>query len=559
MLIRLFFLAGLCSGLLPLDLQAQDRPAPFPAGATREALRISGLAYSDAEIDSALGELYDNLAAYQALRNQHIPNSVPPALVFNPRPTGYSIPEGKSYLRTEKLGKVELPADSNELAWYSINQLAELLRAGKITSTRLTRFFLNRLKLYGPKLQCVITITETLALEQARVADLELAAGEYRGLLHGIPYGIKDLFAAKTYPTTWGAAPYQAQVFEEDAAVVKALHEAGAVLIGKLTLGELAMGDTWFGGTTKNPRNPAEGSSGSSAGSAAAVAAGLVPFAIGTETLGSIVSPSTVCGVTGLRPTFGRIDRTGAMALSWSMDKVGPIARSAEDCAIVFTYLYDHKGEDPAHQRAPFAFDVSKPITELKVGYLQQDFQGARQYPFRLSDSLALAQLRALGVQLVPIELPALAREDITFLLLAEAAAAFDELTLTGQDSLLKQQGRYAWPSLFRSARLIPAVEYIQANRLRFSLIQQVHAMLEDAKVDLFLAPSWASRQLVVTNLTGHPTVVLPTGFDTSTLSSSSICIIGRLYEEGNILQLAHAYQLATGWDELRPDLTKLK
>jgi Asp-tRNA(Asn)/Glu-tRNA(Gln) amidotransferase A subunit family amidase len=424
-----------------------------------------------------------------------------------------------------------------------------LLRIQKLTSLELTRFCLERLKKYGPVLECVITLTEELALKQAGQADKEIAAGNYRGLLHGIPYGIKDLFAAKGYKTTWGATPYKNQMIDLDATVVKKLQAAGAVLVAKLTMGALAWGDRWYGGRTRNPWNTSQGSSGSSAGSAAAVSAGLVPFAIGTETWGSIVSPSTVCGTTGLRPTFGRVSRYGAMALSWSMDKIGPICRTVEDCAIVFKTIMGPDTNDPSVSDYPFSYQSDIDIKNLRIGYVEKDF--AAEYPFKTSDSLSLVTLRAMGAKLIPIELPDLPVADLELILSAEAAAAFDELTRSNRDDLLVRQIKNAWPNEFRQARLIPAVEYINANRIRYQLIQAMQQLMQD--IDLYLAPSWQGDNLLLTNLTGHPCVVLPNGFHEGT--PTSITFIGRLFDEGTILAVARAYQNATTFHQQHPPL----
>jgi Asp-tRNA(Asn)/Glu-tRNA(Gln) amidotransferase A subunit family amidase len=405
------------------------------------------------------------------------------------------------------------------------------------------------LKKYGPLLECVITLTEELALKQASQADKEIAAGNYRGTLHGIPYGIKDLFAAKGYKTTWGAAPYKDQVIDMDATVVKKLQEAGAVLVAKLTMGALAWGDRWYGGKTRNPWDTSQGSSGSSAGSAAAVSAGLVPFAIGTETWGSIVSPSTVCGTTGLRPTFGRVSRNGAMALSWSMDKIGPVCRTVEDCAIVFKAIMGRDNIDKSVSDYPFTYQPDIDIKSLRIGYVEKDF--AAEYPFKTNDSLTLAALGALGAMLVPIELPDLPVSDLSFILSAEAAAAFDELTRSNRDDLLVRQIKNAWPNEFRQARLIPAVEYINANRIRYQLIQAMQQLMQE--IDLYLAPSWQGNNLLLTNLTGHPCVVLPNGFHEGT--PTSITFNGRLYDEGTILAVARAYQNATTFHRQHPEL----
>ncbi len=342
-----------------------------------------------------LDNLNESLTDYLKLREIHLPNFIPPAISFNPIPVGFKPVNIKSELTISDYSKTKLPENMDDLAFYSIGQLAELIRTRKITSIEVTKYFINRLKKYGPVLECVVTLTEELALEQAKKADAEISKGKYRGLLHGIPYGVKDLLSTKKYKTTWGAFPYKDQVIDKDATVVKKLADAGAVLVAKLTMGALAWGDVWFGGKTKNPWNLEQGSSGSSAGPASATSAGLVPFSIGTETWGSIVSPSTVCGVSGLRPTYGRVSREGAMALSWSMDKIGPICRNAEDLAIVFNSIYGPDGIDQTLFDFPFNYSYEIDFKDLKIGYLKNDFD--KDYPFHKNDSLTLAKLKLLG------------------------------------------------------------------------------------------------------------------------------------------------------------------
>ncbi|RMI25838.1 MAG: amidase, partial [Calditrichaeota bacterium] len=380
-------------------------------------------------------------------------------------------------------------------------------------------------------------------------ADAEIAAGKYRGPLHGIPYGAKDLLAVKGYPTTWGAAPYKDQFIDKNATVIKRLEEAGAVLVAKLTMGALAWGDVWFGGKTRNPWNLEQGSSGSSAGSASATAAGLVAFAIGTETWGSIVSPSTRCGTTGLRPTYGRVSRNGAMALSWSMDKIGPICRSVEDCALVFNAIYGPDEEDPTLYDLPFNYDASLDIRKLRIGYLKSEFEkDTLNKPF---NDAALQQLQKMGVELIPIELPDYPVWDISFILDAEAAAAFDQLTRSNRDDLLVRQIKNAWPNVFRMSRFIPAVEYINANRIRTILINRMTEIFK--KVDVYVTPSFGTN-LLLTNLTGHPCVVVPNGFkDDGT--PVSISFIGNLFGEAETLIVAKRYQDATGFHLKHPEL----
>jgi Asp-tRNA(Asn)/Glu-tRNA(Gln) amidotransferase A subunit family amidase len=382
--------------------------------------------------------------------------------------------------------------------------------------------------------------------------DEEIASGKYRGLLHGIPFGVKDLLATKDYKTTWGSVPFKDQMIDEDATVIKKLEEAGAVLVAKLTMGELAWGDVWFGEKTRNPWDTANGSSGSSAGSASSVSAGLVPFAIGTETWGSIVSPSTVCGVTGLRPTYGRVSRTGAMALSWSMDKIGTICRTAEDLAIVFNIINGSDGIDQTLYDASFTYDHDIDFRDLKIGYLKNDFD--KKYDFHDNDSITLAKLTELGVELIPIDLPKLPINDLSIILSAEAGAAFDELTRSNKDDLLVRQIKNAWPNSFRAARFITAVEYINANRIRFMLIQEMQKLME--KIDIYIAPSWEGDNLLLTNLTGHPCVVLPNGFSEKA-TPTSISFLGRLFDEGKLIAFAKAYQDATQFHKQHPPLFK--
>ncbi|AIZ64804.1 amidase [Hymenobacter sp. DG25B] len=544
---------GLLAGaMLPRPAELPDITVPM----VRAAQQLIGLNFPDAQLDSARRDLLDYRNNYLAVRQVQLPNSVIPAVSFDPRPLrlrASSSAPPTDFRRLPKMGKVVLPTNRDELAYYSVRQLGELLRTRQITSEELTTFFLARLRRYNQKLFCVTSFTEELALQQARTADAEIKRGRYRGPLHGVPYGIKDLFSTKTYRTTWGSVPYKEQVLQEDAAVVIRLQEAGAVLVAKFTLGELAMGDVWYGGKTRTPWDITKGSSGSSAGSAAAVSAGLVPFAIGTETLGSIVSPSTACGVTGLRPSFGRISRYGAMALSWTMDKPGPIARSAEDCATVLGALTGPDPRDPATLLAPagfqYAFEGS--VKKLRVGYLKTDF--AQLYSNQAHDQTTLTVLRQLGVELVPLELPDLPAVDLTFGLTAEAAAAFDELTRSGQDRLMVQQSRDAWPSIFRSSRFIPAVEYLQAQRVRTLLIEEMDKRL--LGLDAYVAPSFAGANLILTNLTGHPAVAVPNGFNASGLPTS-ITFCAPLYGEARLLALVKAYQDATDFDEKHPPLT---
>ncbi|HMN47993.1 MAG TPA: amidase [Ignavibacteriaceae bacterium] len=516
------------------------------------AEKIIGLEFTDAERDSMLGNLEEQLKNYENIRKIELANSVPPAIDFNPIPVGFVFPKDQKEIKFSNYSHVKLPANKNDLAFFSIGELAELIRTKKITSTELTKFFIDRLKKYDPVLHCVITLTEKRALDQAKKMDEEIASGKYRGLLHGIPFGVKDLLATKDYKTTWGAMPYKDQLIDEDATVVKKLENAGAVLCAKLSMGALAWGDVWFGGKTRNPWDTTQGSSGSSAGSASSVSAGLLPFAIGTETYGSIVSPSTVCGTTGLRPTYGRVNRTGAMALSWSMDKIGPICRTAEDLAIVFNAIHGLDDVDQTLYDVPFNYNPEINLKELKVGYLKSDFD--KQYDFHINDSLTLAKLKELGVKLIPVELPKFPVNDLAIILSAEAGAAFDDLTRSNRDNLLVRQIKNAWPNVFRASRFIPAVEYINANRVRYLLIQEMKKLMDE--FDIIIAPSWEGDSSILTNLSGHPCVVLPNGFSKSG-TPTSITFLGRLFDEGRLITFAKAYQDATDFHKKHPSLFK--
>lgn len=504
---------------------------------------------TDAERDSLLGGLEDHQKSFQELHKFHLDNSVGLALEFNPLPQGFEINKNQKPINWNLPSNVELPANREELAFYPVYKLASLIKNKKITSVELTQLYLARIKKYKDTLQCVISITEVQALQQAKKADEEIAKGKYRGPLHGIPYGIKDLLAVEGTKTTWGAGPYKDQTIDKTATVVKKLEGAGAVMVAKLTLGALAMGDIWYGGKTRNPWNLAQGSSGSSAGSASATVAGLVGFAIGTETWGSIVSPATRCGATGLRPTYGAVSRNGAMALSWSMDKIGSICRSALDCALVFDAIRGEDGFDSSVKNFAFNYDANTDLKKLKVGYLKTLFEKDTANKEQHAKSLAL--LQSQGIELVPVELPSdLPVEAISFIISTEGAAAFDEMTRADRDSLLTDQRKGAWPNLFRAARFIPAVEYINAQRIRKLLIQQYHQKTKD--FDVIVAPSFEGDQLLMTNLTGHPCLVLPNGFNKKG-SPTSISFLGKLYGEATLITIGRAYQESTEWEEMAP------
>ena len=512
---------------------------------TRDILsaeKIIGLHFNEAKRESLLGDVQSQLKSFQNLRAVPLPNNVLPSLLFNPIPFGMTFEKKKNVFSPEGMKNVKLPTNLVELAFYSVGELSSLLRTRKITSEQLTTMYIDRIKKYGPALQCVITLTESLAIAQARAADKEIAAGKYRGPLHGIPYGAKDLLATKEIRTTWGSVPFKEQMLDGDATVITKLREAGAVLVAKTSMGELAWGNVWFGGKTRNPWDTTQGSSGSSAGSASGTAAGLYAFSIGSETYGSIVSPSTVCGTTGLRPTYGRVSRYGAMALSWSMDKLGPICRTVEDCALVFNAIYGPDEKDQTVFDLPFVYEPKKTdLKKLRIGYLKTDFDSAK-FGKQFNDSVLIV-LQKLGAALIPLSLPSFPVDDISIMLSAESAAAFDDLTRNGKDDLLVRQIKNAWPNSFRASRFIPAVEYIQASRVRQLLIQEMKKVMEN--VDVFVGPSLEGSGLLLTNLSGHPCVVVPSGFTEKGIPVS-ITFTGKLFGEGTLLSVAKKYQDAT-------------
>ena len=549
-----FFAAlGLAGTALPRRLWAAAGKWPITKKTLARAEEMAGLDFTDGERQLMLDGLNDLREDYAKMRQVPLDNSVPPAFRFDP----HLVPPASGPGRGARpwLPPAERPVTEEELAFLPITKLASLLAGGKVSSVELTRLYLERLVRLDPLLEAVVTRTEERALEAADRADRELAAGRRRGALHGIPWGAKDLLAVSGYPTTWGATPFKDQRLSEDATVVERLEEAGAVLVAKLTLGALAWGDVWFGGKTKNPWNLEQGASGSSAGPASATAAGLVGFSIGSETWGSIVSPSTRCGVTGLRPTFGAVSRHGAMALSWTMDKLGPICRSVEDCALVYDAIRGPDGKDTTVVEAPFDWRPERDPTKLRLGYLKEEFEEEPeedQAEWHALDLQSLETLERLGFELVPIELPDLPVSALSFILSAEAGAAFDELTRDGRDDQLVRQIENAWPNVFRQSRLIPAVEYIQANRVRTLVMRQMDSLMQT--VDAYVSPTFAGGNLLLTNLTGHPQVVLPNGFR-SDGTPTSITFTGRLFGEADLLAIAKAYQDATAFHLRHPEL----
>ena len=521
------------------------------------ASKLFDFSFTTKEIDTLYSDVIDNLANYKAMHRLPLANSVPLSMWQTPVVPGMHFNTVQKPIPWKLDNTVQLPTNKNDLAFYTLEQLASLIKNKKISSLALTQFFIDRIKKWGDTLQCVISIQEDIAYAEAKKADAELAEGKYRGLLHGIPYGLKDLFAVKGTKTTWGAAPYQNQIIEEDAFVYTKLRDAGAVLVAKFTLGALAMGDYWYGGRTKNPWNLNYGSSGSSAGSTSATVAGLVPFAIGTETWGSIVSPSTTCGATGLRPTFGSVSRTGAMALSYSLDKVGPICRSAADAAIVFNYIHGTDGKDGSAVNMPFNYTPNKGIKKLKIGYAKNYFDKIKDTS--RNEFKVLEEFKKLGVQLIPVNFPDSGVYNFNIMdvvIGVECAAQFDEMTRMNIDDALTRQTKNDWPNSFRTARFVPAVEYINAQRHRYTLMQKVNEVMQ--QYDVIICPSRGDgNQSAITNLTGNPVVCVPTGFDKRSNLPTGISFVGNLYDEATILSIAQAYQKATNWDETHPTLFK--
>lgn len=540
-------------GASPLQQQSQPQ---VPQRVTKEMLQAAqqliGVEFTDAQLTMALPRINQNLATYETLRTISIPLDTEPAIEFHPTRPKRRRPQGPPERPPFRFRSVPLPTFTRleDLAFASIAELAGLIRTRRVSPVDLTMMYLERLKKYGPQLHCIVTLTEDLALEQAREAEREIRRGRYRGPLHGIPWGAKDLFATKGIPTTWGAEPYRNQVIDYDATVVERLREAGAVLVAKLSLGALAQGPRWFGGVTRTPWNLQENSSGSSAGSAAATAAGLVGFSLGTETLGSIISPSSRCGVVGLRPTYGRISRYGAMMLSPTMDKVGPICRYVEDCAAVLAAIYGPDGRDHTVADVPFSWIPNTDLSGLRIGYVKSEFDEGNETR-RATYATALDALRTAGARLEPIELPSFPARALLVILNAEAAASFDDLTRSGGVDQLSGQGPGDWPNTFRVARFIPAVEYLRAQRARTLLMRQMDELM--SHWDVFVSPAPASASLTMTNLTGHPAVCVPCGFING--MPQALMFTGRLYDEATILRVALAFEQVTDWHKQHPKL----
>ena len=570
--------AGIVATKLPLSSLAQSptnttaaipQASPTPAPRiTKEMLHVAeklfSVEFTDAQEAMAVAGVNRNLDSYEAVRKIDVPLDTEPAFAFHPAKARKDLYGVKGKFR---FGKVGLPTfkSVDDLAFATVPQLAELLRTKKISSTELTKMYLGRLKRFGPKLLCVVTLTEELALKQAADADAEIKRGKYRGPLHGIPWGAKDLFATKGIKTTWGAEPYRDQVIDYDSTVFERLNEAGAVLVAKLSMGALAQGPRWFGGVTRNPWVPDDtqtGSSGSSAGPASATAAGLVGFSIGTETLGSIISPSSTCGCAGLRPTYGRVSRYGAMGLSWTMDKVGPICRGVEDCAAALHAIYGPDGKDITVGDAPFNWNPDTNISTLRIGYLKTEFEGTGFTPTNEQQRLQQEQRRAVyktaiealekaGAKLVPIEMPKFSTQSLRFILTAEAAAAFDDITRDGRVNQLSGQSAGDWPNSFRTSRFIPAVEYLRAQRARTLLIHEMEKLM--SQWDVFVSPAPGSSSLLVTNLTGNPAICVPCGFVND--RPVAIMFTGGVYDEVAPLRVALAFERATNWHTMHPKM----
>ncbi|HXR98625.1 MAG TPA: amidase [Terriglobales bacterium] len=586
-----FSTLGISSTLLPGLLWAKvvsGEAVTITPEIVDQAAELAGIEIPANDRDQIVRAMEGQMRSLDSVRKMPLANSDPPALIFSPVLAGMTFETARRPVRLAPVPAVATPKNIEDVAFYSVRQLGELIRTKRVSSVALTTMYLERLRRYDPMLHFVITYTDDRALAQAKEADRDLAAGRYRGPLHGIPWGAKDLLAVKGYKTTWGAQPYEDQVIDQDATAVKRLDAAGAVLIAKLSLGALAQNDVWFGGRTRNPWKPSTGSSGSSAGPASATSAGCVGFSIGSETQGSISSPSTVCGVTGLRPTFGRVDRNGAMTLSWSQDKLGPLCRTVEDCMIVLHAIYGPDRADPSADRTvldvPLNWDALMPLHTLRVGYIKAAFdqenspnangrgggggRGGRamtdeeRAAFAKSraeqakyDHDVLDVLRGMGVNLTPVTLP----EQPPFAgygpaVNCEAGAAFDSLTRSGRDKLMEAPvpNPSTWPNTFRVAHFYPAVDYLNADRIRLQLMHQMEAMFKD--FDVVVTPTSGS-QLAITNLTGHPAVILPNGFKSADGTPTSITFLGKLCGEEKMCVLARAYQEKTGFHLKHPDL----
>jgi Asp-tRNA(Asn)/Glu-tRNA(Gln) amidotransferase A subunit family amidase len=531
---------GITSATFARALAVETERAPIDKDSIARAEWISGVTLDDDQRERLVRSVERIQGQLQSIRDVELDADVPPALGFSTHADAYSPSETRSQPAVVKATAASVdaqsyPSDPIDIAFAPIAVLAGMLRSGTITSVQLTELFLDRLRTHGPTLNCVVTLTPDLAMEQAKRADQDLAAGIDHGPLHGIPWGAKDLIAVAGYKTTWGAEVYRQQVREQTATVAERLAAAGAVLVAKLSLGAIAMGDDWFGGRTLNPWNLQQGSSGSSAGSAAATAAGLVPFALGSETLGSIVSPSRRCGTTGLRPTFGRVSRAGCMPLAWSFDKIGPLCRSVEDCALVFAAIQGPDQRDPTVVSRSFQWPPTDDLAGLRVGYVGDE-----------AERREITTLRSFGLEMVPIELPSgLPESALTMMLDVESASMFYDLWKDGTE-----EGLFRWPRTWQTAAFIPAIDYVRAARVRTLLMRQMEQVMQ--QVDLYVG----GNDLVLTNLTGHPTVVMPyrsESTDQPPGQPGSLTFTGRLHGETRLLAVAQAFQNAMADHLIRP------
>jgi Asp-tRNA(Asn)/Glu-tRNA(Gln) amidotransferase A subunit family amidase len=546
---------GLGSEPLVRELYAIASQAPPQSRITpamvKEAVQLAGLKYTEAEQQGMLASLNRILTRAEELHQAPPDNDAASPLLFNPRVPGFPVVVPARVHRPAAAPRQTRPSNLEELAFRSIPELADLVRRRVVSSVELTGMYLARLERYNPSLNCVVTLMKDRAMAQAREMDAEIAQGRYRGLLHGLPWGVKDIVAARGAPTTWGAAPFEKRVIDEDAEVVERLTNAGAVLIAKLTTGEFAFGDQWAGGRTNNPWNPAEGSSGSSAGSGAAAAAGLAAFTIGTDTGGSILSPAVRCGVVGLRPTFGRVSRRGVMAAGWTLDKVGPICRTVDDCAIVLHAIAGPDGFDlSVHDGPPFAWDPREPVKGKVVGVVAGMLESERDAAVRANNSKALDALRAAGLEIRNVEVP---KSDLTYFIeYTERAAGFETVVSTGADAGLRAQ---RVRNDLRAYHLVTAVDYLQANRVRLKLMEAYARATRDIDVMVAGAVTLDQNSLnPITSLTGHPAVAVPTGFrDNGT--PTGFTLAGRLYDEAGLLLVARVIEQATGLGGKRPVL----
>lgn len=541
----------LCFFALLLSLQCFSQSHSDTIKLLQQTASLYDLDFTQSEADSMITNITNWRRIYVQMHKELPKNDLPYPFAFNPTPIGFKVPNNQQKIVWDIPTNVSLPKNKNDLAFYSIMQLASLIKNKKITSVELTKFFIDRLKKWGDTLESVITLTEDLAMQQAKQADDEIKKGKYRGPLHGIPYGLKDLFAVQGYKTTWGSTPYKDQTLDYDSYVYTKLKDAGAVLCAKLSLGALAFNNKWFGGETKDPWDLRLGSSGSSAGSASSVVAGLLPFTLGTETLGSIVSPSARCGATGLRPTFGTVSRSGAMVLCWSLDKAGPICRSAEDDAIVYYFIKGTDGKDASAIDHAFNYNPKADIKKLRFAYAENYF---KKLPKDAPEWKVIEVYKSMGIDIKPVEFPdstVYPTNLVSIILNSESAAAFDELTRTNRDDLIERQDKDFWPNSFRSARLIPAVEYINANRYRYTLCQKIQEFMKN--YDVVIVPTFVGSQLSITNLTGNPVLCMPMGFNQRNLPVS-ITLVGNLYDEASILEAAKAYQNKTDFNKKHPE-----